>query len=96
MTFPTTRSDQAFSLGKWLIVLHEDLTVRSAKHQKYRATVEELELLSDRDLVARGMHRVGIRDVAHEHVYGPSARVFGWSVALLPRPNQPPDRPSSS
>ena len=70
---PTARSAEAFSLRKWLTNLHADLTVRWAKHQTYRATVEELELLSDRDLVARGMHRVGIRDVAHEHVYGPDA-----------------------
>lgn len=70
---PTTRSAHALSLGEWLTVLRADLTVRWARYQKYRSTVEELEMLSDRDLADLGMHRVGIRDVAREHAYGPDA-----------------------
>jgi len=41
-----------------------------ANYRLYRATIEELRQLSDRDLNDLGLNRLSIRDIARESVYG--------------------------
>jgi len=41
-----------------------------ADHRKYQATYDELNALSDRELVDIGLSRLNVRDVAREAVYG--------------------------
>ncbi len=41
-----------------------------ADYRLYRATLEELDQLSDRDLSDLGISRASVRDIARESVYG--------------------------
>lgn len=50
--------------------LRADLLERIAQYRLYRATLNELGSLSDRDLADLGLHRAMIADVAREASYG--------------------------
>lgn len=41
-----------------------------ADYSAYRATYDELNQLSDRELNDLGLSRLNVRDIAHEAVYG--------------------------
>ncbi|MBP7242976.1 DUF1127 domain-containing protein [Amaricoccus sp.] len=41
-----------------------------ADYRMYRATIEELSRLTDRDLADLGIHRGMVRDIARQAVYG--------------------------
>ena len=41
-----------------------------ADYRQYRATLEELQSLNDRELQDLGLSRHSVRDVAYESVYG--------------------------
>ncbi len=41
-----------------------------ADYRLYRATINELQQLSDRELSDLGIHRASIREIARESVYG--------------------------
>jgi uncharacterized protein YjiS (DUF1127 family) len=71
MTFAneTHRAQQELTLGSWFRDLHATLTERAAKYRMYRATLNELSSLSDRDLADLGLHRAMIADVAHDAAY---------------------------
>jgi uncharacterized protein YjiS (DUF1127 family) len=58
------------SLGLNLGGLWASLTERYTKYSVYRATVAELDALTDRELADLGLHRSQLRDVAYEAAYG--------------------------
>lgn len=62
-TFETSRLGQRI-VGRW-----PELGLRLARLRQFRATVAELDSLTDRELADIGMHRSDIRDIAREHVY---------------------------
>jgi uncharacterized protein YjiS (DUF1127 family) len=49
--------------------LRSELLARVAKYRAYRATLNELGSLNDRDLADLGLHRAMIADVAREAAY---------------------------
>jgi uncharacterized protein YjiS (DUF1127 family) len=49
--------------------LRADFAERAAKYRLYRATLNELSSLTDRDLADLGLHREIIADVAREAAY---------------------------
>jgi uncharacterized protein YjiS (DUF1127 family) len=57
-------------LGQRLVSRWPELGERLAQYRRYRATLDELDLLSDRELADIGMHRSNIREIAREYVYG--------------------------
>lgn len=65
------RSFETTWLGQHVVSRWPELGERLALYRSYRATLEELEMLTDRELADIGMHRSNIRDIAREHVYGP-------------------------
>ena len=67
---PTTRAFETTWLGQRIVGRWPELGVRLALLRQYRATIAELEMLSDRELADIGMHRSNIREIAQEHVYG--------------------------
>lgn len=73
MTYATasrTTSNAAPSLRqRWAGLLAFWLRTSSQRRQ-YRATVDELERMSDRDLADIGLHRSLIREVAYQTTYG--------------------------
>lgn len=72
MTYVTqpTRSLETTWLGRRIVRRWPGLGERLALYRRYRATLDELEMLSDRELSDIGMHRSNIREIASEHVYG--------------------------
>lgn len=56
------------------VATNDGLLARFRKHladqRLYRATVQELAQLTDRELADLGIHRASIRDIARESVYG--------------------------
>ena len=69
VTHPT-RSFESSWLGRRIVSRWPELGDRLALYRRYRATLEELSMLSDRELADIGMHRSNLREIAQEHVYG--------------------------
>ncbi len=65
----THRAQTEVTLGGWLSTLRADLAERVGKYRLYRATLNELASLSDRDLMDLGLHRGMIDAVAREAAY---------------------------
>ena len=57
------------SLWQRVLDLRSDLAERVAKYRLYRATLNELASLTDRDLTDLGLHRGMIDDVARQAAY---------------------------
>jgi uncharacterized protein YjiS (DUF1127 family) len=68
-TNETHRAQQELTLGTWFRELRTGLAERAAKYRTYRATLNELGALSDRDLADLGLHRAMIADVARDAAY---------------------------
>ena len=71
MTY-TTHTDRALSgTSIWhrLSDLRVNLAERRAQDRVYRATVNELSAMSDRDLTDVGVHRADIETIAQEAAY---------------------------
>ena len=69
----TTHPSRTFEttwLGQRVLSRWPELSARLALYRKYRATLEELDMLTDRELADIGMHRSNIREIARAHVYG--------------------------
>lgn len=62
----TTRAQGGTSLDYGLTGLWANLSARFAWHRNYRRTIEELQMLSDRELGDLGIHRSQIREIARE------------------------------
>jgi uncharacterized protein YjiS (DUF1127 family) len=58
------------SLSQRISVLRAALADRYAKYSTYKATLNELAGLNDRDLSDLGINRSMIRGIAHEAAYG--------------------------
>lgn len=69
-TTPSTRTFESSWLGQRVVGYWPELGERLALYRHYRATLDELTMLSDRELADIGMHRSNLRDIAREHVYG--------------------------
>ncbi len=65
-----TRTFETTWLGQRLVSLWPALGDHLVQYRRYRATLEELSMLTDRELADIGLHRSNIRDIAREHVYG--------------------------
>lgn len=70
MTFNTDTGFAGFSLGQRIAALRADMAQNAAKRKVYRATLSELETLTDRDLNDLGIARSAIKAIAHEAAYG--------------------------
>lgn len=72
MTYVTqpTRTFETTWLGRRIVGRWPGLGERLALYRRYRATLEELETLSDRELADIGMHRGELGEIASRHVYG--------------------------
>ena len=64
-----TRRAPELSILSRVAELRSDLVERFAQFRLYRATLNELASLSDRDLADLGLHRGMIADVAREASY---------------------------
>ena len=69
VTHPT-RTFETTWLGQQVVSRWPELGERLARYRHYRTTLDELSMLTDRDLADIGMERSSIRDIAREHVYG--------------------------
>jgi uncharacterized protein YjiS (DUF1127 family) len=72
----TTHPSRTFEttwLGQCILSRWPEFGGRLALYRRYRTTLGELDMLSDRELANVGMHRSNIREIAQEYVYGPSA-----------------------
>ena len=70
MTYNTETGFAGFSIGQRFAALRAEWVENAAKRKEYRATFNELNVLSDRDLADLGLHRSMIKAVAHEAAYG--------------------------
>ncbi len=70
MTYNTDAGFAGFSLGQRIAALRADMAQNAAKRKVYRATLSELETLTDRDLNDLGIARASIKAIAHEAAYG--------------------------
>ena len=69
-TAPSTRTFESSWLGQRVVGHWPELGERLALYRQYRATLDELMTLSDRELADIGMHRSNLREIAKAHVYG--------------------------
>ncbi|SHF80703.1 protein of unknown function [Litoreibacter ascidiaceicola] len=53
-----------------LVAFKNDLAERHAKNRLYRQTLDELQVLSNRELADLGMNRANLKSIAHEAAYG--------------------------
>ena len=67
---PSTRAFETSWLGQHVVSRWPEVGEQLALHRRYRATLDELSMLTDRELTDIGMERSSIRDIAREHVYG--------------------------
>ena len=58
------------SFGHGLGGLRASLAQRLARYRTYRTTVNELAMLTDRELADMGIHRSDIRGIAADAAYG--------------------------
>jgi uncharacterized protein YjiS (DUF1127 family) len=68
-----THNDHALggaSLWQPLATLTTNLAQRLVQYRAYRSTVNELAMLSDRELADLGFTRADIRDIAQNAAYG--------------------------
>ena len=65
----TRRAHEGLSIFQRAADLRASLGERFAQYRLYRATLNELASLSDRDLADLGLHRAMIEDVAREASY---------------------------
>lgn len=65
----TTRLSNTGAFAQGLRDLRTNLAERFAKYRTYRTTLNELAMLSDRELADMGMHRADIRTIAFEAAY---------------------------
>ena len=65
-----TRTFETSWLGQRVVSRWPELGERLALYRHYLATLDELSMLSDRELADIGMHRSNLNDIAREHVYG--------------------------
>lgn len=68
-TIHSTRFSDTASLGRRLSDLRISLAGRFAQYRVYRTTLNELAMLTDRDLSDLGLHRSNIREIALEAAY---------------------------
>lgn len=68
-TFHTARLSNTGSFGQGLSGLRTTLAERFAQYRSYRTTLDELGMLTDRELADMGMHRSDIREIAFEAAY---------------------------
>ena len=57
-------------LGQRVIGVWPALGDHLVQYRRYRATLNELSMLTDRELADIGMDRSNLHDIAREHVYG--------------------------
>lgn len=65
----TARVSYTTSIGQGLSGLRTNLSRRFAQYRTYRTTMNELAVLSDRELTDMGLHRADIREIAFEAAY---------------------------
>ena len=68
-TIHPTRVSNLTSLGEGLSVLRGNLAERFARYRTYRTTLNELTMLTDRELADMGLHRGNIREIAFGAAY---------------------------
>ena len=68
-TFHTARLSNTGSFGQGLSGLRTTLAERFAQYRSYRTTLDELAMLTDRELADLGIHRSTIREIAFEAAY---------------------------
>ena len=68
-TIHTTRLSNTGLFGQGLTGLRTHLAERFARYRTYRTTLNELAMLTDRELTDLGMHRSDIREIAFEAAY---------------------------
>jgi uncharacterized protein YjiS (DUF1127 family) len=64
-----TQKDHAFggaSIWQPLVALKASLAQRLVQYRAYRSTVNELAMLTDRELTDLGIHRADIREIAQD------------------------------
>ena len=66
----TTSIRTAPTLIERLVAFKNDLGERRAKNRVYRETLDELQVLSDRELADLGMSRANLKSIANEAAYG--------------------------
>ena len=66
----TSRSYSDVSLLSRLGNLPSELADRFARFRRFHETLNELTVLSDRDLADVGLHRSQLRDIAAQAAYG--------------------------
>ena len=65
----TTRLSSTTSLGQGLSSLRTNLAERFARYRTYRTTLNELAMLTDRELADMGLHHSDMRTIAFEAAY---------------------------
>lgn len=70
MAYNTETTFAGFALGQRVATLRAELADKMAKRKVYRATIAELERLTNRDLSDLGLSRSMIKSVALEAAYG--------------------------
>ena len=65
----TTRGSNLTLFGQGLSGLRTNLAERFAQYRTYRTTLNELGMLTDRELADMGLHRGSIREIAFEAAY---------------------------
>jgi uncharacterized protein YjiS (DUF1127 family) len=68
-TIRTAHHANAASLNERLSGFRSNLAERFAQYRTYRTTLNELAMLTDRELADMGMHRSNIREIAFEAAY---------------------------
>ena len=69
MAIATHNTAADLGLVERFAVTFKTLTTRYARYKLYRATLNEMAVLSDRELRDLGLHRSQIKSIAREHVY---------------------------
>ena len=68
-TIRTAHHANAAPLSERLSDFRSNLAERFAQYRTYRTTLNELAMLTDRELADMGMHRSNIREIAFEAAY---------------------------
>lgn len=70
MTYAITQRGWRFSLSEFAAQLVASVKENRARRAIYNRTLDELRMMSDRDLADIGIARVQIEDIAFEAAYG--------------------------
>jgi uncharacterized protein YjiS (DUF1127 family) len=65
----STRTFETTWLGQRVVSLWPALGEHLAQYRRYRTTLDELSMLTNRELTDIGMERSRLSDIAREHVY---------------------------